>query len=42
VLNISNVVLSAMIGVLLFKERLSAMNGFGIALAIASIALVSM
>jgi drug/metabolite transporter (DMT)-like permease len=41
VLNISNVVLSAIVGVALFKEKLSPMNIFGIALAIASIALIS-
>lgn len=40
-LNISNVILSAATGVLIFRERLSAVNGFGIALALASIALIA-
>jgi drug/metabolite transporter (DMT)-like permease len=42
VLNISNVVLSSALGVILFRERLSVMNGFGIALAIASIVLIAL
>ena len=41
VLNISNVVLTALIGFLAFKEKLSVQNIFGVALAIISILLIA-
>jgi drug/metabolite transporter (DMT)-like permease len=42
VLNISNVVLSALTGYILFKEKLSAQNIFGVMLAVISIFLITL
>jgi len=42
VLNISNVVLSALIGVLIFKENLSTQNKIGLALAVVAIFLITL
>ncbi|MBK7668019.1 MAG: hypothetical protein IPJ32_12200 [Sphingobacteriaceae bacterium] len=42
VLNISNVVLTALVGFLVFKEKLSAQNLLGVLLAVISILLITL